>query len=86
MICMSLSELDIYRSNKSPLSLLNRSAHVKMEGSVSKLDIQALNDMFNKGSVFLITGEEATEYLALKLNEETKDAEIKEEENNEEHN
>lgn len=86
MICMNLSELDIYRSNKSPLSLLIRSAHVKMEGSVSKLDIQALNDMFNKGSVFLITGEEANEYLALKHEKEVREVETKEEENNEEHN
>ena len=84
MICMNLSELNIHRNKKNFIDLLCDSPHVKMEGSVSKLDIQALNDMFNKGSVFLITSEEATEYLALKLNEETKDAETKEEESNEE--
>ena len=84
MICMNISELTIYKHRKTFIDLLCDSPHVKMEGSVSKLDIQALNDMFDKGSVFLITGEEATEYLALKLNEETKDAETKEEESNEE--
>lgn len=81
MVRMNLKELNIYRSNKNFISSLSRSAYVKIDGSVSNLDIQAINDMFDKGSIYLMTVEEANEYMTLK---HEKEVETKEEENNEE--
>jgi len=81
MVRMNLSELTIYKHRKTFIDLLCDSPHVKMEGSVSSTDVQEVHDMFRKGAIYLMTVEEANEYLALK---HEKEVETKEEENNEE--
>lgn len=83
MVHMNLSELTIYKHRKTFIDLLCYSPHVEMEGSVSSADVQEVHDMFRKGAIYLMTVDEANEYLALK---HEKEVETKEEENNEEHN
>ena len=83
MVRIGLRELNIHQNKKNFIDLLSCSPYVELGGSVSSFDIQALSDMFHIGSIFLLTAEEADEYLALK---HEKEAETKEEKNNEEHN
>jgi hypothetical protein len=84
MVRMNLRELNIHQNKKNFIDLLSCSPYVELEGSVSSIDIQEINDMFCKGPIYLLTEKEAYEYLALKHAEEVRNAETKEEENNEE--
>lgn len=84
MVHMNLSELTIYKHRKTFIDLLCDSPHVKMEGSVISTDVQKVHDMFHKGAIYLMTVDEANEYLALKHEKEVREVETKEEERNEE--
>ena len=86
MVRMAPRELNIHRNKKTFIDFLCDSAHVEIEGYIDNLDIQKVNDMFHKGPIYLMTEAEANEYLALKHEKEVREAETKEEENNEEHN
>lgn len=89
MVRMNLSELTIHRNKKNFIDLLSCSPHVEIEGSVSSSDVPEIDEMFCRGPIYLMTEAEANEYLVLKQREEVrkvKEAETKEEENNEEHN
>lgn len=84
MVRMNLRELNIHQNKKNYIDLLSCSPYVELEGSVSSIDIQEVYDMFCKWPIYLLTEEEANEYLALKHAEEVRNAETKEEESNEE--
>lgn len=85
MVRMNLSELTIHRNKKNVIDLLGCSPYIKIEGFISSIDVPEIDEMFCQGPIYLMTAKEANEYMALKSEvRKVKEAEIKEEENNEE--